>query len=147
MQHQVMAFQFCRPVWQRWFDTAMSVRAIDGITASAYTSAPDLFTVVKWIPPKWEWVDPLKDRQAEKLAVDSGFKPRSDVVEAEGYDPEENDQRIKSDQERAKQLGLKFVTLKTEIVISPSDDDFAEEDPNAPPQTGADRVAALYGFG
>jgi lambda family phage portal protein len=147
MQHQVMAFQFCRPVWLRWFNAAMSVRAISGITATAFTAAPDLFTVVKWIPPKWEWVDPLKDRQAEKLAVDSGFKPRSDVVEAEGYDPEENDIRIKQDQDRAKQLGLKFVTLKTEIIISPSDDDFAEEDPAAPPKTGADRVAALYGFG
>ncbi len=146
-QHQVMAFQFCRPVWLRWFKAAMSVRAIDGITAAAFTAAPALFTVVKWIPPKWEWVDPLKDRQAEKLAVDSGFKPRSDVVEAEGYDPEENDQRIKQDQERAKQLGLKFVTLKTEIIISPSDDEFEQEDSGAPPRTGADRVAALYGFG
>jgi len=147
MQHQVMAFQFCRPVWLRWFDEAMRVRAIEGITATAFTSAPDLFTVVKWIPPKWDWVDPLKDRQAEKLAVDAGFKPRSDVVEAEGYDPEENDNRIKADQERATQLGLKFVTLKTEIIISPSEDDFAEEDPAAPPPTGAERVAALYGFG
>jgi lambda family phage portal protein len=146
-QHQVMAFQFCRPVWLRWFKAAMSVRAIAGITATAFTSAPALFTAVKWIPPKWEWVDPLKDRQAEKLAVDAGFKPRSDVVEAEGYDPEENDQRIKQDQDRAKQLGLKFVTLKTEIIISPSDDEFEQEDTSAPPKTGADRVAALYGFG
>jgi lambda family phage portal protein len=147
MQHQVMAFQFCRPVWLRWFKDAVRVRAIEGITATAFTSAPDLFTVVKWIPPKWDWVDPLKDRQAEKLAVDAGFKPRSDVVEAEGYDPEENDLRIKADQERAKQLGLKFVTLKTEIIISPSDDEFEQEDTGAPPKTGADRVAALYGFG
>lgn len=145
MQHQVMAFQFCRPVWLAWFNAAMSVRAIEGITAAAYTSAPDLFNLVKWIPPKWEWVDPLKDRQAEKLAVDSGFKPRSDVVEAEGYDPEENDARIKADQERAKQMGLKFVTLKTEIIISPSDDEFEQEDANAPPKTGAD--LASHGFG
>lgn len=147
MQHQVLAFQFCRVVWSRWFKEAMRVRAIDGITATAFTAAPELFTVVKWIPPKWEWVDPLKDRQAEKLAVDSGFKPRSDVVEAEGYDPEENDRRIKQDQERAKELGLQFVTLKTEVIISPSDDEFEQEDTGAPARTGADRVAALYGFG
>lgn len=150
MQHQIMAFQFCRPVWTRWFQTAMSVRAIEGVTATAFTAAPDLFTVVKWIPPKWEWVDPLKDRQAEKLAVDSGFKPRSDVIEAEGYDPEENDLRIKADQERAKSLGLKFIMLNTEIVVSPTDeeqDDFETTDQGAPPRTGAERVAELYGFG
>lgn len=154
-QHQVMAFQFCRPVWAAWWKAAISVRAIEGISATMFTAAPDLFNVVKWIPPKWEWVDPLKDRQAEKLAVDSGFKPRSDVVEAEGYDPEENDTRIKADQDRATKLGLKFVTLKTEIVISPADDDFAEEptdpnfeeDPTAPAKTGAERIAELYGFG
>ena len=35
MQHQVMAFQFCRPVWKRWFKEAVVVRAIDGITATA----------------------------------------------------------------------------------------------------------------
>lgn len=147
MQHQVMSFQFCRPVWAAWFKAAMTVKAIEGITATAFTAAPDLFTVVKWIPPKWEWVDPLKDRQAEKLAVDSGFKPRSDVVEAEGYDPEENDLRIKADQERAKKLGLQFITLSAGVIVSPSDDDFAEEDSGAPAKTGADRVAALYGFG
>lgn len=151
MQHQIMAFQFCRPVWKAWFKAAVLVGAIDGVRASTYTSAPALVDIVKWIPPKWDWVDPLKDRQAEKLAVDSGFKPRSDVVEAEGYDPEENDLRIKADQDRAAELGLKFVTLKSEIIISPSDDDFAEEDTNAPPKTGAPRVDALaikeYGFG
>lgn len=148
IQHQVMAFQFCRPVWARWFNEAVRVRAIDGVSATAFTAAPDLFTTVKWIPPKWEWIDPLKDRQAEKLAVDSGFKPRSDVVEAEGYDPEENDLRIKADQERANQLGLKFIMLNTEIVVSPTDeDDFGTPDPQAPAVTGAERVAALYGFG
>ena len=63
---------------------------------------------VKWIPPKWEWVDPLKDRQAEKLAVDAGFKARSDVIEAEGADPEEIDQRIAADRARADRLGLSF---------------------------------------
>jgi capsid protein len=53
-------------------------------------------------------VDPLKDRQAEKLAVDAGFKSRSDVVEAEGSDPEENDNRIAADKARAEALGLDF---------------------------------------
>jgi lambda family phage portal protein len=143
MQHQVMAFQFCRPVWKAWFKAAVITGAIDGIKASAYTAAPALFDVVKWIPPKWEWVDPLKDRQAEKLAVDSGFKPRSDVVEAEGYDPEENDLRIRADQERASKLGLQFVQLKSEVIISPADEDSFLEDPAAPATTGINRVNEL----
>ena len=36
------------------------------------------------------------------------WKSRSDVIEAEGYDPEEVDRRIKEDQERAEALGLRL---------------------------------------
>jgi capsid protein len=63
---------------------------------------------VKWIPPKWEWVDPWKDRKAEELAQDNGWKSRSDIIEAEGYDPEETDARIKADRDREEKLGLDF---------------------------------------
>lgn len=126
-QHQVMVFQFCRPVWARWFDDAVLYGAIKGIKASEYTADPLAYRDAKWIPPKWEWVDPLKDRQAEKLAVDSGFKPRSDVIEAEGYDPEEVDERIKQDQERAADLGIEFIQLSSSVVVGPSDDMEEEE--------------------
>ena len=63
---------------------------------------------MRWIPQRNDWVDPLKDRQAEKLAVDSGFKSRSDVIEAEGFDPEESDKRIAADKEREKDFDLVF---------------------------------------
>ncbi len=122
-QHFFMVFQFCRVVWKTWFDNAVLYGAIKGISPTTYESDPLTFRDVKWIPPKWEWIDPLKDRQAEKLAVDSGFKPRSDVIEAEGYDPEEVDARIAADQERAGKLGIKFITLSTTITVSPTDED------------------------
>ena len=63
---------------------------------------------VKWIPPKWDWVDPLKDRKAEIEAIDAGLKSRSDVIESEGYDAEEVDRRIASDHAREEELGLSF---------------------------------------
>lgn len=131
-QHQVMVFQFCRPVRKAWFRAAVLAKAIDGLSATAFTARPFFYMDTKWIPPKWEWIDPLKDRQAEKLAVDSGFKPRSDVIEAEGYDPEEVDNKIKADQDRAAKLGIRFITLKTEVIISPSDDEDAFANPAAP---------------
>lgn len=107
MQNHVMIYQFCRPVWQRWFiDAAMAgafpinlARLQGGVERRRVMAA-------KWIEPKWDWVDPLKDIQAEQMAVESGFKSRSDVVEAMGYDPEEVDQRIAADQERAQALRI-----------------------------------------
>jgi len=50
----------------------------------------------------------LHDLQAEKLAVDNGFKSRSDVIVASGSDPVETDKRIAADAERSKNLGIKF---------------------------------------
>ncbi|MCK1668630.1 phage portal protein [Bradyrhizobium sp. 153] len=122
-QHHVMIFQFCRVVWKLWFETAVLNAVFKTFTATLYVADPLKYRDVKWITPKWEWIDPLKDRQAEKLAVDSGFKSRSDVIEAEGYDPEEVDARIKADQDRAAGLGITFIQLSSSIVVAPDDGD------------------------
>lgn len=107
MQNHIMIHQFCRPIWEMWIKEAVLAQAIN-ISPSAFAASPADFLRVKFITPKWEWIDPLKDRQAEKLAVDNGFKARSDVIEAEGYDPEEVDMRIALDREREANLNLKF---------------------------------------
>jgi lambda family phage portal protein len=143
MQHHILVFQFCRRVWNAWMDAAVGAGAIDGLKAAEYTATPNAFKACKWTPPKWDWVDPLKDITAEKLAVDAGFKARQDVVSAQGEDVEAVDERIKQDQERAGLKGLKFMTLSTTIVVSPSSELEAEpapapgavdpKNPNGPP--------------
>lgn len=110
LQNHVIIHQFCRPVWEIWMKEAVLAQAINISPTEFNARTPD-FMRVKWITPRWEWIDPLKDRQAEKLAVDAGFKSRSDVVEAEGYDPEENDIRIAMDKKREENLGLYFGEL------------------------------------
>ena len=110
-QHNIIVFQMCLPIWRRWLDTAVLADALP-IDSTIYLSEKTEYQRVRWIPQRNDWVDPLKDRQAEKLAVDFGFKSRSDVIEAEGNDPEENDQRIKADQDRAEALGLEFAAAK-----------------------------------
>lgn len=106
-QHQVLVFQFCRPVWNAWIEAAVMSGAAP-VRLADYAADRRAYQRVKWIPQAWQWVDPLKDRLAEQLAVRSGFKARSDVVEGEGYDPEENDARIRSDNERADVNGFVF---------------------------------------
>ncbi len=132
LQHSVMVFQFCRPVWQRWMNDA----ALAGtISLPGFAGDFHALSRAKWIAPRFEWVDPLKDRQAEKLAVDSGFKSRSDVIEAEGYDPEETDEQIAADKKREKRLGLE-VKIQTASAM--------QTDPNASdPQEQADAQGNL----
>ena len=110
LQHSVLVHQFCRPVWERWLSTAALSRSLD---LPGFAQDPIPHFAVKWIPPRWEWIDQLKDRKAEREAVDAGFKARSDVIEAEGYDPEEVDARIAADREREKRLGLSFAPMNS----------------------------------
>jgi lambda family phage portal protein len=131
-QHHTMVFQFCRPLIRRWIREAARVGAVEGLSASMYIADQRKLEKLKWIPPKWDWVDPLKDRQAEKLAVDSGFKSRSDVVEAEGYDAEEVDGRIAEDQQRATTLGLTFVQLPSGVIVAPGEESTIADDATAP---------------
>ena len=103
LQHGVMAHQFCQPVWTRWLETAALSGALD---------LPDMAKAkpVHWIPPRWDWVDPLKDIQAQLLGIEAGLVSRRKAVEATGYDIEEIDRENAADAERAAALGLHYST-------------------------------------
>ena len=98
LQWSTLIFQFCRPVWAEW------LRA--GALAGQPSFRQAASVPVKWIPPAWPWVDPLKDTQAKKMQVDSLFVARSDVIEEMGFDAEEVDERIAADKAREKRLGI-----------------------------------------
>ena len=106
-QWETMIFQFCRPVYKWWLPAAVLAGAV---RLPGYATNPRAYSRVIWRTPKWDWVDPLKDAQAEKLMVDSGFKSRDAVIEALGDDPDEVDESIARSQDRAERLELNFPT-------------------------------------
>ena len=61
-----------------------------------------------WLPPKWDWVDPLKDARAEIEQIDAGLKSRTQALAERGYDAEQVDAEIAADHAREKSLGLIF---------------------------------------
>ncbi len=101
LQHGVIAHQLCRPIWERWLETAVLAGAL---------KLPDMEAAraVHWIPPRWDWVDPLKDIQAQLLAIEAGLMSRRKAVEATGYDIEEIDRENAADAARAAELGLSY---------------------------------------
>jgi lambda family phage portal protein len=101
LQHGVLVHQFCRPVWRRWLETAVLSGALD--LEDLESALP-----VQWIPPRWDWVDPLKDIQAQLLAIEAGLLSRRKAVEATGYDIEEIDRENAADRDRAAGLGLSY---------------------------------------
>ena len=120
LQHGVMAHQLCRPIWRRWLETAVLSGALD---ANPIVARP-----VQWIPPRWDWVDPLKDIQAQVLAMEAGITSRRKVVEATGYDIEEVDRENASDARRAAELGLSYR-------VKPGETQGARATPTAIPET------------
>ena len=119
LQHNVLVFQFCRPVWRRLVLLAILRGELpdDGKpeTFEAYCS-------VNWIPPGWDWVDPEKDASADAIAIAAGLKSRREVVAARGYDIEQLDTEIAGDKAREKTLGLQFSVLnKTAGALNPDD--------------------------
>ena len=118
LQHGVIAHQLCRPIWRRWLEAA---------TLSGSLDLGDLDTAlpVQWIPPRWDWVDPLKDIQAQLLAIEAGLLSRRKAVEATGYDIEEIDRENAADRDRAEGLGLTYRA-------SPGETQGARATPNRP---------------
>lgn len=107
LQHNLMVYQFCRPIWNKFIELAILSSAID------IPNDPD-FALVKWIPQGFAWVDPIKEQNAQMNAVRCGFKSRSEVISELGYDAEEIDSEIAADNQRAANLGLNFDTSVNE---------------------------------
>lgn len=123
LRRHVLIFQLCRRVWDEWVSAAVLAGALD-VTPE---QAEELRRKVLWLPPKWEWVDPLKDRQAEDLAIQMGVKTRSQVIIEEGNDPEDTDAQIARDQQRADQLGLRLGDAKAAVPAPDQDEDAQEQ--------------------
>jgi capsid protein len=78
-------FQLCRRVWQRWIRDAVLAGALE---PPGFARDPAGYVAVKWIPPKWDWVDPLKDRKAEIEAIEQ-VSSRAPTSSRAGCDAEE----------------------------------------------------------
>src|SRR5262245_12044742 len=144
LQKDIVIVQLCLPVFRAFMDYAHIGGALD---FDGYADNPGDYLRTNWIPPRWMWIDPLKDRQAEILAVDAGFKARSQVIEEEGNDAAEVDQRIAEDAARADRLGIQFSgtqSLRTLIGEPPpdADEDEQTEQPQPAPAAPAKTLKA-----
>jgi len=113
-QHSVIVFQLCRVVWARWMDMAV---------LSGSLALPDFeaqrrdYQSCNWLPPRWDWVDPLKDIRAEIVAMQAGLKSRTQAIAERGFDAAMVDAEIAADYRREDSLGLLF---GREATLAPS---------------------------
>jgi lambda family phage portal protein len=128
-QHSVMVFQLCRPVWARFMDTAVLAGAL---RLPGYDRRRAEYLACSWLPTKWDWVDPLKDANAEIAQIEAGLKSRTQAIAERGYDAEQVDAEIARDREREKRLGLDF-RRPGSPAQGPGGTDLSGTDPGATP--------------
>lgn len=100
LQRILIEGQLLRPLWRRWIDW----KALVGDISLEDAASPD-YRAVRFVPPGWQWVDPLKEVNAEIRAIEGGLKSRAEVVAGRGRDLDEMNEEIAADLRVACQKG------------------------------------------
>jgi lambda family phage portal protein len=113
--------QFLMPVWL-WVMQDAALRGdprMVGIT-------PEDMRQVRWIPPGWRWVDPVKEAEAARIELAIGSTTRRDICSAQGKDWEEVARQQARERKYYESLGLNPDTAAINATPTTEPDD--EED-------------------
>lgn len=107
--------KFLNPVFSAWLEMFL---------VSPDTRLPfnkfEKFNKPTWRGRSWPWVDPLKDSQAQEMALRNGFKTRRQILAESGLDYEETMLQLAAEKEYEEKLGLKFGDLNAPNQNSPA---------------------------
>lgn len=107
MQHSVIVYQMCRPIYLAWMEMAVLSGALDLPNFNARRAD---YEDHYHRPPGWPWVDPESDVKGKILEIRAGLTSRARTAADAGEDVEEIDDENKADQERSDRLGLVYST-------------------------------------
>jgi lambda family phage portal protein len=100
---------FVRPVFEDWLLYSLMSGAItDNGLAPLPAAKFDKFNQPEFKARRWAWVDPLKDMQAEVLAVEKGWKSKRSSISESGGDIEDVYSEQAADDALADEYGLDF---------------------------------------
>lgn len=102
--YHVLAFSF-RTIWERWFVEAVLAGALP-ISATRFRAERRELLRAAWVPPGWQWVDPLKEVTAKVMEMDHLMTSPTRVAAERGDDVEQLDEEIRDDLQRRESLGL-----------------------------------------
>ena len=126
---------FLRPVFSDWLRAALLMGAVrlpnweNGLPASK----ADKFDAAQWIGRRWSWVDPLKDTQADVLAIQWGLKSRTEVHAEQGRDAVDVFTQLQAEEQLAAEYGVE-ISADTPAP-APSADEDNDEDGKDKPET------------
>lgn len=128
VQKNIMIFQLCDPVFEKWFDTAL----ISGALTIPSGMTEEEAKKRRWISDPWKHLHPEQEIKAEKEELKAGLKTRDEALIERGKDPASFDEKAAEQMEREEELGLVFDTsvsqLKAETAPAGLDSELDPED-------------------
>jgi len=98
---------FMDDVYETWLKWALLSGAITLPNGSTLPVTKfDKFNQATWKGRRWQWVDPVKDIQANIQAVNNGFKSRTDVIAEQGQDIEDVFMKLAEEEAMIEELDL-----------------------------------------
>lgn len=114
-QYLVMVQQGCEPIKNRWLKEAVLCGAIE--LPDDYFDDPSPYEECVWVPPGWQYVNPLQEIQAKQLSVRGGFTSRTGEVRQTGLDPDVVDAQQATERARAASLGIIYDSDPNKVLI------------------------------
>jgi len=99
-----LADRLCQPCWEWVLEEAWLREDLPAVNLLG--DQRDDWMKAHWIAPGWGWVDPVKEVDSSKMAIDAGLSTYADECAAQGRDWEEVFAQQKREQEKRKELGL-----------------------------------------
>jgi lambda family phage portal protein len=102
---------FVRPVFEQWLSLALlsgeiTVPTSGGPLTMGADATNKILTGLILTGRRWAWVDPMKDVQANILAIDAGLKSRREVVNEQGRDLDDVWANLAREKTEAERLGI-----------------------------------------
>lgn len=89
------------PIYEQWLLMALTKGDIN-LPLSKF----EKFNAPIFYGRRWAWVDPLRDIEASKLAIESGFKTHAEIIAEMGGDLYDTFEQLKLENELKKKYGL-----------------------------------------
>jgi len=100
-----MAERFMRRIYLHWLPQALALGVIRGPRGAPLPmSQVAKFSSHTWRPRRWDWVDPLKDTNANIAAINNGLKSRQQIIRETGGDPEQVWSELEAEAERLSEI-------------------------------------------
>jgi lambda family phage portal protein len=112
---------FLTPVFLDWLQMSLGLGAITQKGGSALPVTKfDKFSQHNFQGRRWGWVDPQADLEAAVLAVNNGFKSRTQIISEQGLDRDTVWRQLAAEQKQMESMGLKIAPPPSPAGSNPS---------------------------